>query len=78
MNTQAYNRTYNVSFSFNDIMKIIRSLSIEDKLKVERELEKETLLFRVNKLDAKIKTNTLSVDDIIAEIDEYRNEKNGK
>ena len=78
MNTQAYNRTYNVSLSFNDIMKIIRSLSIEDKLKVERELEKETLLFRVNKLDAKIKPNTLSVDDIVTEIEEYRNERNRK
>lgn len=78
MDTQPYNRTYNIPFSFEDILKIIRSLSIEDKLKVENELEKETLLFRARQLDAKIKKNTLTLDDIVADIVEYRIEKNVK
>jgi hypothetical protein len=53
-------------------------MSIQDKLKVERELENETLLFRARKLDTKIKKNTLNMNDIVAEIEEYRIEKNGK
>ena len=78
MNTQLYNRTYNVPLSFDDILKIVKSMSIQDKLKVERELENETLLFRARKLDTKIKKNTLTMNDIVAEIEEYRIEKNGK
>lgn len=78
MNTQLYNRTYNVPLSFDDILKIVKSMSIQDKLKIERELENETLLFRAKKLDAKVKRNTLNMNDIVAEIEEYRIEKNGK
>ncbi|MBN2236732.1 MAG: hypothetical protein JW729_04185 [Bacteroidales bacterium] len=78
MNTQLYNRTYNVPLSFDDILKIVKSMSIQDKLKVERELENETLLFRAKKLDTKVKKNTLNMNDIVAEIEEYRIEKNGK
>jgi hypothetical protein len=78
MDTQLYNRTYNIPLSFDDILKIVKSLSIQDKLRVERELEKETLLFRVRQLDTKIKKNTLNMNDIVAEIEEYRIEKNGK
>jgi hypothetical protein len=78
MDTQLYNRTYNIPLSFDDILKIVKSLSIQDKLRVERELEKETLLFRVRQLDTKIKKNTLTMNDIVAEIEEYRIEKNGK
>jgi len=78
MDTQLYNRTYNLPLSFDDILKIIKSLSIQDKLRVERELEKETLLFRVRLLDTKIKKNTLTMDDIVAEVEEYRMGKNEK
>jgi len=78
MNTEVYNRTYNVPLSFDDILKIVKSMSIQDKLKVERELENETLLFRAKKLDTKVKKNTLNMNDIVAEIEEYRIEKNGK
>ena len=78
MNTEVYNRTYNVPLSFDDILKIVKSMSIQDKLKVERELENETLLINKKKLDNKIKKNTLNMNDIVAEIEEYRIEKNGK
>ena len=61
MNTEVYNRTYNVPLSFDDILKIVKSMSIQDKLKVERELENETLLFRAKKLDTKVKKNTLNM-----------------
>jgi hypothetical protein len=78
MDTQLYNRTYNIPLSFDDILKIVKSMSIQDKLRVERELEKETLLFRVRQLDTKIKKNTLTMNDIVAEIEEYRIGKDGK
>mgnify|MGYP004702005025 CR=1 FL=1 len=72
MDSSAYNHTYNVPVTFDDILKIIQSLTIEDKLRVEKELEKETLLHRAKKLDRKIRKNSVSMDDIVSEIAEYR------
>jgi len=76
METQEYRRTYNIPFTLKDILNLIRSLSIEDKVRVEKELEKETLLFRARRLDKRIKKNTLGIDDIISEVAEYRAERN--
>ena len=75
MKAQQYNKTYNIPFYFNDLLKLIKSLPIKDKLKIEKELEKETLLYRSQKLSEKVKENSISVDNIVAEISEYRSEK---
>ena len=72
MSTQSYNRTYNIPFTFNDILKLVKSLTLEDKLRIEQEIEKETLLFRAKRLDKKIPVSTLSVDEIAEEVREYR------
>jgi hypothetical protein len=75
MKAQQYNKTYNIPFYFNDLLKLIKSLPIKDKLKIEKELEKETLIYRSQKLSEKVKENSLNMENIVAEISEYRSEK---
>jgi hypothetical protein len=75
MKAQEYNRTYNIPFYFNDLLKLIKSLPIQDKLKIEKELENETLLYRSKLLSKKIKENSFDMENIVAEIAEYRSGK---
>lgn len=75
MKTQEYNKAYNIPFNFNDLLKLIKTLPIQDKVKIEKELEKETLLYRAKQLSKNIKENTLDIDSIVAEVSEYRTEK---
>ena len=49
---------------------------MQDKLKIKKELEKEILLYRSQKLSEKVKENSLNMENIVAEISEYRSEKN--
>jgi len=74
MKTQDYNKTYNIPFYFNDLLKLIKTLPIQDKIKIEMELEKETLLYRSKLLSQSIKENQFDMDSIVAEVSEYRNE----
>jgi hypothetical protein len=41
-------------------------------------LEKETLVYRVQKLSERIKTNDLTMDDVVAEVTEYRKKRDAK
>jgi hypothetical protein len=75
MEAQEYNRTYNIPFYFNDLLKLIKSLPIQDKIKIEKELEKETLLYRSKILSKKIMENPLDMENIVAEVAEYRSGK---
>jgi len=70
--TQEYNKTYNIPFFFNDLLKLIKTLPIQDKLKIEKELEKETLIYRSKQLSQSIKENQLDMESIVAEVTEYR------
>ena len=78
MNTTSYKRTYSLPFSFEDILKLIKSFSIEDKVRLEKELEKETLVFRAKKLSERIKKNDLTIEDVVTEVSAYRKTKNAK
>lgn len=40
MRTASYKKIYNLPFTFEDALKLIKSFSIEDKLRLEKELEK--------------------------------------
>jgi len=75
MKAQEYNKTYNIPFYFNDLLKLIKSLPIQDKVKIEKELEKETLLYRSRQLSKKVKENSFDMENIVAEISEYREGK---
>jgi hypothetical protein len=72
MPTTSYKQTYSLPFSFEDILKMIKSFSIEDKVRLEKELEKETLVFRAKKLSDRIKKNDLTVEDVLTEVSAYR------
>ena len=78
MSTTSYKRTYNLPFTFDDVLKLIKSFSIEDKVRLEKELEKETLVYRAQKLSEKIKANDLTIEDVVAEVSEYRKIRNAK
>jgi hypothetical protein len=78
MNTTSYKRTYNLPFSFEDILKLIKSFSIEDKVRLEKELEKETLVYRAEKLSGRIKKNALTMEDVVTEVSAYRKKQDGK
>ena len=78
MSTTSYKRTYSLPFTFDDVLKLIKSFSIEDKVRLEKELEKETLVYRTQKLSEKIKVNNLTMDDVVAEVTEYRKIRNAK
>jgi len=36
MKAREYNRTYNIPLYFKDLLKLIKSLPIQDKLKIEK------------------------------------------
>ena len=74
MSTASYKRTYNLPFTFADVLKLIKSFSIEDKLRLEKELEKETLAYRAQKLSDRVKPNNISIDEVAEEIAAYRKE----
>jgi len=78
MNTTSYKRTYSFPFKFDDVLKLIKSFSIEDKVRLEKELEKETLIYRAQKLSERIKANDLTTEDVVAEVAEYRKKRDAK
>lgn len=66
---------YSIPFSFDDLLNLVKSLSIEDKVRIEKEIEKETLIFRSKKLSLRIKENDIKIGDIVNEVAEYRSGK---
>jgi len=75
MKTQEYKKSYNIPVRFNDLLKLIKSLPIQEKIKIEKELEKETLTYRAKQLSQNIKDNPIDMDFINDEITEYRTGK---
>lgn len=71
-------QTYSISLSFNEILKLVKSLTIEDKVRIEEEIEKETLLFRAKKLDDKIPDNAIVMEEIVQEVKACRKSRNDK
>jgi hypothetical protein len=68
MPTNALNRIYKLKLSLADIITLIKDFRIEDKILVEKEIEKETLPYRARQLDKRIKSNSISMDDIVEEV----------
>lgn len=67
MAANALNREYNLKLSLADILELIKNFRIEDKVLIEKELEKETLLYRAKQLSKRIKTNKISMDEVVSE-----------
>jgi hypothetical protein len=69
--------TYSIPLSFDEILALVKSLTLEDKVRLEEEIEKETLLFRAKKLDEKIPENSITMEEIVNEIQAYRKSSYG-
>jgi hypothetical protein len=78
MSTTSYKRTYSLPFTFDDVLKLIKTFSIEDKVRLEKELEKETLVYRAQQVSERIKANDLTIEDVVAEVTEYRKKRDAK
>ena len=75
MAANALNREYSLKLSLADILALIKNFRIEDKIIIEKELEKETLLHRAKQLSKRIKTNKISLDEIVSETRVVRKSK---
>ena len=72
MSTASYKRTYSLPFTFADVLKLIKSFSIEDKVRLEKELEKETLAYRAQQISERVKPNSISIEEVVEEVVAYR------
>lgn len=75
MASTALNKKYTISISLLELIEAVKNLKIDDKILVEKELEKETLKYRSFKLSQRIKKNNISMDEIIEETKTVRNKK---
>ena len=72
MAVRTLKREYNLKLTLQDILELIKGFTIEDKVILEKEIEKETLLYRATQLDNKVKANSISMEEIVDEIKEVR------
>ena len=69
-----------LSLSFNQLKSLISQCEICEKIEIVRFLERETFSTRFSRLLTKIKTDTITLEEITAEVENVRqsryNEKN--
>ena len=75
MSKTNFSYNINLSLSYSQLLSILKQLNIEQKIVIEKELEKDTLLVRAKKISETIKKNTLTMDDIIKEVKQTRKER---
>jgi hypothetical protein len=75
MASAALNKKYTIGISLLELIEAVKNLKIDDKLLIEKEIEKETLKFRSLKLSQRIKRNNISLDDITEEVKSVSNRK---
>ena len=72
MTDDALNRQYKLNLTLKDILNLIKSFTIEDKVIIEEEIEKETLKYRAKQLSKRIKPNKISLEEIVEEVKAVR------
>ena len=78
MKAIALKSTYDFSLTYEQILNIVKKFTISDKIALEKELEKETLIARAKMVSLKVKPNTISMDEIVNEIKQVRKWRNVK
>lgn len=78
MEAFATKQKYSFEVSFDEIIKLIKSLSVNDKIQLEKELEKETLIHRSEKLSKRIMDNSITMAEIVDEVKTVRANRNEK
>lgn len=66
--------TYKISLSYKQILGLVKQLPKKDKMKLSRELAKETTDSRLSNLLNYFQTDELSEEDINAEVEKVRAE----
>ncbi|MEQ8473061.1 MAG: hypothetical protein RIC35_17840 [Marinoscillum sp.] len=62
----------NIKLSFSQILELVRNLPSEQKIKISRELEKETIGSKLTELLTAFRTDKLSMNDITEEVEQVR------
>ncbi len=60
--------------NYDDVLKLVKQLSFEDKLKLSKELEKDTISNKLTNFLETFKTEELSLDTILSEVEAVRTE----
>ena len=61
-----------MNLSFSQILELVRNLSGEQKIKISRELEKETIGSKLTELLTAFRTDKLSMNEITSEVEQVR------
>ncbi|MCD4745770.1 MAG: hypothetical protein K8R58_05680 [Bacteroidales bacterium] len=64
--------TYQISLKFNQILELVRQLSLKEKIKLRKELEKETVNNKLTELLNIFQTDELSEETINEEVEIVR------
>ena len=70
MNSEAYK----IPANYSQVLKLVKQLSSRDKIRLSKELAKETVETRLNRLLESFRTDELSEDTITEEVEKVRAE----
>ncbi|MFY0690058.1 MAG: hypothetical protein JXQ90_22995 [Cyclobacteriaceae bacterium] len=62
----------NINLSFTQILELVRNLPGEQKIKISRELEKETIGSKLTELLTAFRSDKLTMNEITAEVEQVR------
>ncbi len=62
----------NIKLTFSQILELVRNLPGEQKIKISRELEKETIESKLTELLTVFRTDKLSMNNITEEVEQVR------
>ncbi|MGK7396445.1 MAG: type II toxin-antitoxin system VapB15 family antitoxin [Candidatus Cyclobacteriaceae bacterium M3_2C_046] len=67
-----------MNLSFSQILELVKNLPSEQKIKISRELEKETIESKLTELLSAFRTDKISMDEITAEVEQVRQDLHDK
>nr|MBI1231574.1 hypothetical protein [Cytophagales bacterium] len=67
-----------INLSFSQILELVKNLPGEQKIKISRELEKETIGSKLTELLSTFRTDEISLDEITAEVEQVRQDLHDK
>jgi len=70
MNSEAYK----IPANYSQVLKLVKQLSAKDKIRLSKELAKETVETRLNRLLESFRTDELSENTINEEVEKVRSE----
>ena len=75
MNTNSLNRSYKLELTLQDILNLIKSFTIEDKVRIEKVIEKDTIKYRAKQLSKRVKPVKITMEEIVEELKIVRGKK---